>query len=108
MKKLKGGEMMHRRTLGFLTIIVILSFLVSGCYYFSSIREGHNAERAIEELKAMDGQKLAPYELTSAEQLMAISNREFNQLDFGNSRDFAVRSKLAAEAGIDEAKKTKK
>lgn len=108
MKKLKGGEMMHRRTLGFLTIIVILSFLVSGCYYFSAVKEDHNAERAIEQLKAMDGQKLAPYEYTSAEQLLKISDREFWQLDFGNSRDFSVRSKLAAEAGIDEINKTKK
>ena len=45
---------------------------------------------------------------TSAEKLLEISNNEFWQLDFGNSRDFAVRSKLAAEAGIAEVNKTKK
>ncbi|OGP53275.1 MAG: hypothetical protein A2162_04195 [Deltaproteobacteria bacterium RBG_13_52_11b] len=108
MKELKGGEMMHRRTLGFLTIIVIFSFLVSGCSYFSAKREMSNASRMVSELKGMDGLKLVPYEYTSAEKLLEISNKEFDQADYFHAKEFAERSKSAAEAGLSEVKKMKK
>ena len=108
MKKLKGGEMMRKRTLGFLTILVIFLFLVSGCSYFSAKREMNNASRMVSELKGMDGLKLVPYEYTSAEKLLEISNKEFDQGDYFHAKGFAERSKSAAEAGLSEVKKVKK
>ena len=36
MKNLKGGETMGRRIWVLLTIVIIFSFLISGCYYFSA------------------------------------------------------------------------
>ena len=108
MKKLKGGEMMRKRTLGFLAIVVIFSFLVSGCYYFSAKKEMKNAGSLVSELKGMDGLKRVPYEYTSAEKFLEISNKEFDQGDYAEARDFAVRSKSAAEAGLSEVKKVKK
>lgn len=108
MKNLKGGEMMHRRTLEFLAIIVIFSFLVSGCSYFSAKREMNNASRMVSELKGMDGPKLVPYEYTSAEKFLEISSLEFDEGDFSHAKGFAERSKTAAEAGLSEVKKIKK
>lgn len=108
MKNLKGGEMMHRRTLEFLAIIVIFSFLVSGCSYFSAKREMNNASRMVSELKGMDGPKLVPYEYTSAEKFLEVSKMEFDESDYKEAGEFAVRSKSAAEAGLSEVKKIKK
>ena len=108
MKNLKGGEMMRKRTLGFLTILVIFSFLLSGCYYFSAKKEMKNAGSLVSELKGMDGLKLVPYQYTSAEKLLEISNKEFDQADYFHAKEFAERSKSAAEAGLSEVKKVKK
>ena len=108
MKNLEGGEMMNRRISRFLIILFAFSFIVSGCYYFSSMKEMDNAQRSFSELKGMDGLKLVPYEYTSAEKFLDLSKMEFDENDFIHAQDFATRSKSAAEAGLSEVKKTKK
>jgi hypothetical protein len=108
MKNLKGGEMMSRRIWVFLTFLIMFSFLISGCYYFSAKKEMKNAEGLISELKGTDGAKLVPYEYTSAEKFLEISRMEFDENDYKEAGEFAVRSKSAAEAGLSEVKKTKK
>jgi hypothetical protein len=108
MKNLKGGEMMSRRIWVFLTLLIMFSFLISGCCYFSAKKELGNAEGLISELKGMNGAKLVPYEYCSAEKFLEISKGEFDQNDYKEAGEFAVRSKSAAEAGLSEVKKTKK
>ena len=105
MKKVKGGEMMRKRTLGFLTMVVIFSFLISGCAYFSSQKEMKSASQQLSELKGMDGAKKVPYEYCSAEKLLEASNKEFAHGDYPSARDFAVRSQSAAQAGLSQVRK---
>ncbi len=99
---------MHRRILGFLTILFLFSFLISGCYYFSAKKEMKNAEGLLSELKGMGGAKLVPYEYCSAEKFLEISKGEFDENDYKEAGELAVRSKSAAEVGLSEVKKTKK
>jgi hypothetical protein len=73
---------MNKRAYSFLTMFVLFSFLLSGCYYFSAKREMQNAERLISELKAGGGEKLVPYEYTSAEKFLEVSKIEFKENDF--------------------------
>jgi hypothetical protein len=108
MKNLKGGETMGRRTWVFLAILIVFSFLISGCYYFAAQKEMKNASSLLSELKAMNGAKLVPYEYCSAEKFLEMSQGEANENDFKHSKDFAVRSKSAAEAGISKVKNMKK
>lgn len=108
MQNLKGGEMMRRRIRVLLIFLLMVSSLISGCYYFSSMKEMDNAQRSFSELKAMDGLKLVPYEYTSAEKFLELSKMEFDENDFDAAQEFAARSKSAAEAGLSEVKKMKK
>ena len=89
----------------FLTILLILSFLTSGCYYFGAKREMGNAERLISQLKAAGGEKQVPYEYCSAEKFLEVSRMEFNENSYNGAYTFAVRSKAAAEAGLSKVKK---
>ncbi len=107
MKNLNGGETMHRRFWVFLTILLLFSFLISGCYYFSAKKEMDNAERLLSELKGMNGLKVVPYEYTSAEKFLEVSRMEFDENDFKSAKRLAERSKAAAESGLSEVKKTK-
>jgi hypothetical protein len=88
-----------------LVILVLFSFLLSGCYYFSAKNEIKNAEKSIAELKAAGGEKLAPYEYCSAEAFLTGAKTEFSQNDFKPAKELAGRSKSAAEAGLVESKK---
>jgi len=90
-----------------LAMLVLFSFLLSGCYYFSAKNEIKNAERLIAELKAQGGENLAPYEYCSAETFLEVSKIEFNQNDFKPAKELASRSRSAAEAGLAEIKKKK-
>ena len=105
MKTLKGGEYMSRRAIGFLSILLILSFLTSGCYYFSANKEMKNASGLVTQLKGMEGAKQVPYEYTSAEKFLEISKMEYGENDFKAAKDFAGRSKTAAQNGLSQAKK---
>jgi len=105
MKSAKGGEMMRKRTLGLLSMVVIFSFLISGCAYFSSQKEMKNASQLLSELKGADGAKKVPYEYCSAEKLLEASNKEFTHGDYPSARDFAVKSQSAARAGLSQVKK---
>ncbi|OGP95887.1 MAG: hypothetical protein A2157_20165 [Deltaproteobacteria bacterium RBG_16_47_11] len=89
----------------FLVMLVLFSFLLSGCYYFSAKKEMRNADKLINELKAAGGETLAPYEYCSAGDFFVVSQIEFNEKDFKASKQFAERSKSAAEAGLTKAKK---
>ena len=89
----------------FLCIIVLLTFTLSGCYYFSAKKEIANAEKLLSELKGAGGEKQVPYEYCSAEKFLEASKIEFGQNDYGPAKGFAERSKSAAQAGLTEIKK---
>jgi len=96
---------MRQRAWALLFILIFFSVSVSGCYYFSANREMKAAEKSFTELKAAGGQTLVPYEYCSAEKFLEIAKLEANESDWKATRDFATRSKSAAEAGLAEVKK---
>lgn len=83
-----------------LVILILFSFLLSGCYYFSAKKEIQNAEKLIAELKAAGGEKTAPYDYCSAEAFLAGAKTEFSQNDFKPAKELASRSTSAAQAGL--------
>jgi len=83
-----------------LVILVLFSFLLSGCYYFAAQKEIKNAESALSQLKAAGGEKTAPYEYCSAEAYLSGAKKEFNENDFKPAKELATRSRSAAEAGL--------
>jgi hypothetical protein len=99
------GEVMGGRRGAVLTVLFILCFLVSGCYYFSAKKDMKEATGLVSQLKGMDGAKKAPYDYTSAEKNLEISNMEFQQNDFKAAKAFAERSKSAAQSGLTQIKK---
>ena len=101
----KGGEFMDRRSWKVLAIFVLFSFLLSGCYYYGAKKEMANAEQSFSGLKGAGGEKLVPYEYTSAEKFLEISKIEYDEKDYKAAKGFAERSKSAAEAGLAEIKK---
>jgi hypothetical protein len=96
---------MGKRKWAFLCILVLFSFFLSGCYYFSAVKEMKAAEQLTSELKAAGGPTLVPYEYCSAEEFLKASKIEFSQNDFGPAKGLAERSKSAAQAGLDKIKK---
>jgi hypothetical protein len=98
---------MSKKTSKLLIVLVLLSFILTGCYYFAAKKEIQNAEKSLSELKGEGGATLVPYEYTSAEKFLEISNLEFNENDFKKAKGFATRSKSAAETGLTEVKKKK-
>ena len=96
---------MGKRIWTFLFILVFFSFLLSGCYYFSATKEMKAAEQLISELKAAGGPTLVPYEYCSAEKFLENAKLEADQSDWKHARDFASRSKSAADAGLAQVKK---
>ena len=97
--------MNKRRALTLLLVLVFFSLSLSGCYYFSAKKEMKSAESLLAELKNAGGPTKAPYEYCSAEKFLEISRVEFSENDWKHSKDFASRSKAAAEAGLAEVKK---
>jgi len=89
----------------FLIVLILISFVLSGCYYFSAKKEIGNAEKLFSELKGAGGEKQVPYEYCSAEKFLEASKLEFSQNDFWPAKGFAERSKSAAQAGLAEIKK---
>ena len=83
-----------------LVILILFSFLLSGCYYFSAKNEIKNAEKSIAELKTAGGENLAPYEYCSAEAFLSGAKTEFSQNDFKPAKELASRSRSAAQAGL--------
>jgi len=96
---------MGKRIWTFLCILILLTFSLSGCYYFSAIKEMKAAEQLISELKAAGGATLVPYEYCSAEKFLENAKLEADQSDWKHARDFASRSKSAADAGLGQVKK---
>jgi hypothetical protein len=103
-KVLKGGEPMKKMHL-FLVVLVLFSFILSGCYYFSAKKGIANAEKSIAELKAAGGDKSAPYDYCSAENFLVGAKKEFNENHFKPSTELSNRSTSAAEAGLATIKK---
>jgi hypothetical protein len=64
-----------------------------------------NAANLISELKGAGGPTLVSYEYTSAEKFLEVSRMEFRQFDYKAAKEFAERSKSAAEAGLAEVRK---
>ena len=98
---------MDKRILKYFLVFAVFSFLLSGCYYFSAKKERANAEKLLSDLKGAGGEKVVPYEYTSAEKFLEISKMQFDEWDFKDSKEFAQRSKSASEAGLAEVKKKK-
>jgi len=96
---------MGRRIWGFFLILFLLSLLGSGCCYFRAKDEMGKAGQLLSELKAAGGKQKAPYEYCSAETLLEIAHKEFDQYDYKASERFAIRAKSAAEAGLSKVKK---
>lgn len=96
---------MSKRVLTFLCIIVLFSFFISGCYYFSATKEMKAAEKLISELKAAGGPTLVPYEYCSAEKFLEDAKLEADGNDWKHAKAFATRSKSAAEVGLSAIKK---
>jgi len=88
-------------------VIFLLLFFTSGCYYFGAKKEMKNAEQRISDLKGKGGERLVPYEYSSAENFLEISRMEFNENDYKAAKGFAQRSKSAAENGLSEVQKKK-
>jgi hypothetical protein len=98
---------MSKRGLTLLLLLVFFSVSVSGCAYFAARNEIKAAERATAELKGAEGEKLAPYEYCSAESFLEISKYVLTENSWELSKEWASRSKSAAEAGLKEVKKKK-
>ena len=98
---------MSTKTLKLLIILVLISFFTTGCYYFAAKKEMKSAEQLISELKKEGGAKLVPYEYCSAENFLEVSKGEFGDNDFKQAKEFATRSKSAAETGLTQVKKKK-
>jgi cytochrome c biogenesis protein ResB len=96
---------MGKRIWTFLCILILLTFSLSGCYYFSATKEMKAAEQLISELKAAGGATLVPYEYCSAEKFLENAKLEADQSDWKHARDFSSRSKSAADAGLAQVKK---
>jgi hypothetical protein len=96
---------MSKKTTKLLMILILLSFFTTGCYYFAARNEIKVAEKATAELKGAGGATLAPYEYCSAESFLEISKFVLTENSWKKSKEFATRSKSAAEAGLAEVKK---
>jgi len=96
---------MGKRIWAFLLVLIFLSFSASGCYYFSARNEIKTAEKLLADLKGQGGATRVPYEYCSAEKFLEVSKMEFDENDFKQAKEFAGRSKSAAEAGLTEIKK---
>lgn len=98
---------MSKRIWTFSLILIVISLLLSGCYYFSAKKEIANAEKLISELKKEGGTTIVPYEYCGAEKFLEISKMEFDEGDYKDAKGFAERSKSVAETGLVETKKKK-
>ena len=98
---------MSTKTLKLLIILVLVSFFTTGCYYWAAKKEMKSAEKSLSELKQEGGQKLVPYEYCSAEKFLEVSQGEFGDNHFKKAKEFATRSKSAADTGLNEVKKKK-
>ena len=98
---------MTRRIGKVLVFLLLFSFVLSGCHYFSAKKEIASAEKLFSDMKGMGGEKLVPYQYCSAEKYLEISKIEFGSNDFKAAEGFAKRSKSASEAGVAEIQKKK-
>jgi hypothetical protein len=89
----------------FSCILIFFSLSLSGCYYFSATKEMKAAEQSLAELKAAGGATQAPYEYCSAESYLGNAMREADESDYKAAKEFAIRSKSAAQAGLAQVKK---
>ena len=97
---LKGGDIMRKGIWGCLVVLLVLSLFTSGCYYFSAKKEIESAQQAVNALKGQGGPTKVPYEYCSAEKFLEMARGEFSQNDFAHAKEFAIRSKAAADAGM--------
>jgi len=98
---------MSKKIWKLLMMLVLLSFFTTGCYYFAARNEMKTAEKLISELKGAGGATLVPYEYCSAQSFLEMANLEADQNDWKQARDFASRSKSAAEAGLSQVRRKK-
>ena len=98
---------MSKRLCTFLMVLVFFSFSLSGCYYFSARDQMKTAENLLSDLKSQGGEKLVPYEYCSAKSFLEMSKLEADEGDWKQAKEFATRSKSAAEVGLAQVKEKK-
>ena len=98
---------MIKRSCAFLVVLIFFSLSLSGCYYFSAVKEMKAAEQSLAQLKAAGGTTLVPYEYTSAEAYLEVSRIEFGEPGYKPAAEFARRSRAASQAGLAEIQKKK-
>ena len=96
---------MRKKIWMLLGMAIIFSFLIVGCYKSSAMKERAAADQMLSELRTAGGAKLVPYEYTSAEKYLEVSDREFNEGDYKHSMNFAIQSKSIAESALAGIKK---
>jgi len=96
---------MEKRIWGCLAVFILFSFLLSGCGILYTTKEIKNAENLVSELKAAGGETKTPYEYCSAQKFLEAGKTEYNEGHMGPSKGFIERSKAAAQAGLNEARK---
>lgn len=96
---------MDRRTTTSIFTLLILTLFLLGCSYISAKDEIKTAQRFLAELKAAGGEISVPYEYCSSEAYLEAAKLEFEHHDFKRSKEFANRSKSAAQKGLTEIKK---
>jgi hypothetical protein len=98
---------MGRKLWVFLLGMSLLLSFTSGCVYYQAEKEMKDTQALINDLKAQGGDKVVPYEYTSAEKLLEVSRLEFDEYDYKAAKNFAIRAKSAAQAGLSEVQKKK-
>jgi hypothetical protein len=96
---------MKIRSIAFLFISLSFLLFASGCYYQAAKSDIATANQKLSELKTQGGEKLVPYEYTLAEKFLENAQREFDEVDYKNSKMFAEKSKAASESGLANIKK---
>ncbi len=96
---------MDKQGFCFLVVLAFVLLSLSGCCYFSARSEIKTAEMRYLELKGAGGAAKVPYEYCSAEKYLEISKKEFDENDFRTAKNYASRSRSAAEAGLSQVRK---
>lgn len=96
---------MMAKKFGFVVLLLSFVLVASGCYYHEARKEMDSAAQVLSQLKSAGGERLVPYEYTSAEKFLEVSRMEFDEYDYKTARDLAARSKAAGQAGLTGIKK---
>ncbi len=98
---------MKQKSWVLLFVFTLFCLVSPGCSYFAARDQIRDADRLVSDLSAGGGEKLVPYEYCSAEAFLDISRMGFDDYDYKAAKEFADRSKAAAEEGLSKVKSKK-